>query len=305
MAPFYDWNFVNKPLVIYHGNCADGFGAAWSFWHCYRDTYDYHAGYFNLPPPDVTGKEVFLVDFSYKRAVVVEMLKTAKKITLIDHHISAIKDLDGLYLEHENFQQYTNVNNSGAMLAWKWCFDDGGDGIPKPPVLLQIIEDRDLWRFNIPITKAVSAALFSYPYDFKVWDELMTESVNRLEREGEAILRKMDKDIAEFLPIVTRTVNIQGYRVPCANVPYFWCSEVGNILCKGVPFAATYYDASDRRVWSLRSDNEDPNATDVSAICVQFGGGGHKNAGGFSHKLPLLGDDVYTPEYLQEHDVYA
>jgi oligoribonuclease NrnB/cAMP/cGMP phosphodiesterase (DHH superfamily) len=133
----------------------------------------------------------------------------------------------------------------------------------------------------------------------------MAQSVNQLEREGTAILRKMDKDIAEFLPLVTRTIDIQGYRVPCANVPYFWCSEVGGILAKGAPFSATYYDAADRRVFSLRSDKDDPKAVDVSEIAAQFGGGGHKNASGFSFKLPLLGDEVYTEKYLQEHDVYA
>ena len=85
-----------KPLVIYHGNCADGFSAAWCFWRYHRDTADYVAGVYQTPPPDVTGRDVYLVDFSYKRAVVADMLTKAARVTLIDHHKTAIEDLAGL-----------------------------------------------------------------------------------------------------------------------------------------------------------------------------------------------------------------
>lgn len=33
-----------RPLVIYHGNCADGFSAAWCFWRKYGTGADYVAG---------------------------------------------------------------------------------------------------------------------------------------------------------------------------------------------------------------------------------------------------------------------
>ena len=56
-----------RPLVIYHGNCADGFSAAWCFWRKYGTGADYVAGVYQQDPPDVTGRDVYLVDFSYKR----------------------------------------------------------------------------------------------------------------------------------------------------------------------------------------------------------------------------------------------
>jgi len=87
---------MNKPIVIYHGKCADGFSAAWCFWDKYGDQYDYHAGVYGKEPPDVTDRLVFLVDFSYKRAVVEQMIKQAKSVTLIDHHKTAIEDLADL-----------------------------------------------------------------------------------------------------------------------------------------------------------------------------------------------------------------
>ncbi|MCB2070021.1 MAG: hypothetical protein KDF67_10500 [Ottowia sp.] len=68
---------MNRPIVIYHGNCADGFSAAWCFWRKYGTGADYVAGVYQKDPPDVTGRDVYLVDFSYKRAVVEQMLKAA------------------------------------------------------------------------------------------------------------------------------------------------------------------------------------------------------------------------------------
>jgi len=41
-----------RPLVIYHGNCADGFSAAWCFWRKYGTGADYVAGVYQQDPPD-------------------------------------------------------------------------------------------------------------------------------------------------------------------------------------------------------------------------------------------------------------
>jgi hypothetical protein len=51
-------------MCIYHGNCADGFGAAWVVRKALGEI-DFHPGKYQEPPPDVTGKDVVMVDFSY------------------------------------------------------------------------------------------------------------------------------------------------------------------------------------------------------------------------------------------------
>ena len=125
-----------KPLVIYHGNCADGFSAAWCFWRRYGDACEYLAGVYQQEPPDVAGRDVYLVDFSYKRTVVLRMLEQASHITLIDHHKTAIEDLSGI--ESGKFSAFTDLNRSGATLAWDFLFP-GEDR----PLLLGHVEDRD------------------------------------------------------------------------------------------------------------------------------------------------------------------
>jgi oligoribonuclease NrnB/cAMP/cGMP phosphodiesterase (DHH superfamily) len=267
---------MNKPLVIYHGNCADGFGSAWCFHFKDALGYDFHPGVYQQTPPDVADRDVFLVDFSYKRPVVEQMLTQARSITLIDHHKTAIDDLKPL-LDTGSVKGITDVTHSGAMLTWQYLF-----GSEPAPQLLRHIEDRDLWRFALPHTREIQANLFSYEYDFAVWDSLMSESALDLVAGGTAITRKLTKDIHELLPLSTRKMRIGGHEVYVANMPYTMSSEAAMILAKDQPFAACYYDGPEYRMFSLRSHE---GGLDVGEIAAQYGGGGHRNASGFRYAL--------------------
>lgn len=259
-----------KPLCIYHGNCADGFGAAWVVRRALGEV-DFHAGVYQNPPPDVNGREVYIVDFSYKRPVLLEMAETAHTITVIDHHKTAADDLKML---PANVDSVFDMEHSGAILTWDFFF---GEAVP--PQLLKHIEDRDLWRFALDGTREIQANVFSHPYDFAVWDELMTRPVHELMAEGHAIERKHFKDINELLPVVTRRMNIGGYNVPVANLPYIHVSDAAHKLTIGEPFAGCYWDTPKGRVFGLRSTDA---GVDVSEIAKQYGGGGHRNASGFT-----------------------
>ena len=276
-----------RPLVIYHGNCADGFSAAWVFWKRFGENCDFHAGVYSDPPPDVTGREVFLVDFSYKRPVVEEMLKTAKCITIIDHHKTAIEDLEPLR-DVRGFTLIADVERSGSMLAWRWVF-----GSTEPPRLLGHVEDRDLWRFKLEGTREIQAFVFSHEYTFEQWDKMMSADAVELLKytaAGAAIERKHHKDIAELLKVCTREMVIAGQWVPVASLPYTMSSDAGNALCKPYasanlqgeivtpPFGACYWDTPEHRVFSLRSVE---GGADVSEVAKSYGGGGHKHASGF------------------------
>ena len=48
-------------LCIYHGNCADGFGAAWAVRKRFPQA-EFYAGTYQDAPPDVTGRDVVLVE---------------------------------------------------------------------------------------------------------------------------------------------------------------------------------------------------------------------------------------------------
>lgn len=296
---------MSNTICIYHGNCADGFGAAWAVWKRFPD-WEFHAGVYQNAPPDVTDKHVVMVDFSYKRPVLEEMRQSARSMLILDHHKTAADDLAGLispsswraHLDNvaQDSMENADINGvilyaqfdmerSGAMIAWDFFHPD-----TEPPQLLRHIEDRDLWRFQLEGTREIQANLFSYPYDFETWDRLMGTPVSDLHSDGAAIERKHFKDIDELIKVVTRPMLIGGHVVPVANLPYTLTSDAGHKLATGKPFAACYWDTPDGRVFSLRSTDD---GEDVSAIAKQYGGGGHRNASGF--RVPFDQLDQFEP----------
>lgn len=292
-----------RPLVIYHGNCADGFTAAWCFWRKFGQGADYHAANHGDPPPDVTGRVVYIVDFSYSYDVLAEMSWKARRIVVLDHHKTAAEALQRLPLFKTGSEylgldygpgfagaiQECWVNNipeivacfdmerSGAGIAWDFVFP----GEPRPP-LLNHVEDRDLWRFALPNTRELQAALFSHAYSFETWDRLMALQGSELDAmafEGAAIERKHHKDIAELVKVCQRQMEIAGHPVWAASLPYTMTSDAGHLMASdGAPFAACYWDTPNSRVFSLRSAE---GGVDVSEIAKQYGGGGHRHAAGF------------------------
>ena len=230
---------MTRPLVIYHGNCADGFSAAWCFWRKYGTGADYVAGVYQQDPPDVTGRDVYLVDFSYKRPVVEEMLRTARSVTLIDHHKTAIDDLRPLKADMvttnnngmgDNFGWFCDLNRSGATLAWDYLFP-GEDR----PLLLGHVEDRDLWRFKLPGTREIQAFVFSHEYSFELWDKLMSADqveLLKMTAAGAAIERKHHKDVAELVAVCKRRMVIGAYDVPVASLPYTLVSDAAHLMAQ-------------------------------------------------------------------------
>lgn len=276
-----------KTLCIYHSNCADGFGAAWAVRLALGADIEFHPAAYGKPAPDVAGRNVIIVDFSYPLATLQQMAEKATSILVIDHHKTAAEDLAQLpkapssYLlwmeSYDQLAAHFDMHRSGAGLTWDFFFP----ATPRP-ALINHIEDRDLWQFKLEGTREVMAAVFSYPQDFATWDRLMADDIDLLWMAGLAIERKQQKDIADLVASNRRYLVIGDVTVPAINLPHTMASDAGHLLCKGQPFAAIYWDTAEGRSFSLRSTDE---GDDVSAIAKQYGGGGHRNAAGF--KVPF------------------
>jgi uncharacterized protein len=267
-----------KPLCIYHGLCADGFTAAWVVWKFYGEgNVDFHAGKHGEPPPEVGDREVYVVDFSYPRPIIEEMARHTKKLTVIDHHITAAQDLEDLIRNDGSVDGIFDMEKSGCLLTWEWFFKDR-----HPPQALLAVNDHDLWTFERPWTREIALAMTAYRYEFETWDTMMAaDRLESLRQEGVALYRKQQKDIAEIIVAGSYLITIAGHTVPACNVPYMWASDAGHIMAQGHPFAACFWIDGKEMAFSLRSA---PDGLDVSEIAKRFGGGGHQHAAGF--KLP-------------------
>lgn len=328
--------------VLYHGNCNDGFGAAFAAWLHLRKLDGgtvYLPVNYGKPLPDlITGSDVYIVDFSYPAKVLLELGRRMNKVVVLDHHKTAQQDLsvdafrkalqedglniDDMYMKPEgvsagktpmddgwirirNVYVKFDMTKSGAILAWEyWHPNDVA------PLILCYIQDRDLWKFEMFNSEAVSAYMQTNDQDFVLWEFLMSdfqrpEARQEVYRAGSACL-KLKKQMVEVMASNMRLALFdlsqdppklslatspecfdKQWIVPCANATVFF-SEVGNRLLElhtEAPFAAYYLDRADgKRQWGLRSRKE----FDCSVIAKAFGGGGHAQASGFIQDAPWI-----------------
>jgi oligoribonuclease NrnB/cAMP/cGMP phosphodiesterase (DHH superfamily) len=255
--------------VIYHGGCTDGFGAAFSAWKCLGNRAEYHSCKHGEPPPDVLGKNVVILDFSYDNATTKRMISEAASLLVIDHHKSAMVEL------HDVSNTHFDMNHSGARLSWDFFHP----GHP-PPKLINYIEDRDLWKWELPYSKEFSAAFDMVPFTFEDFEKYEDDSVfDDAVKRGSYILA-YSKTVIKKVCEKAAQRRYQGMEVMVVNSSH-WMSEIGNRLSHDCDFAVIwYYDHEDRKIKvSLRAFHDN---VDVSEISKRFGGGGHKKAAGFA-----------------------
>lgn len=299
---------MNRPLCIYHKNCADGFTAAWIVKRSIGDIDLFPANYGDDPPP-VAGRDVVIVDFSYPLPVLERMANQAHSIIVLDHHRTAAEDLKGLIRAPSDFSTWRaaawdslplsprirlavifDMDRSGAQIAWDFFYPPAS---LRPPIV-EYVADRDLWRWELPFSREISAYLGSFPQRTVTWDELARQIESEqyfdgIRQQGAAILRKQGKDVTEIVVVTRRTARIGTLVMPFANVPHMLTSEAGAQLAleSSGGVAATYWDGPNGRVVSLRSVGSGP---DVSEIAKLYGGGGHSRAAGFQMPLGWEGE---------------
>lgn len=270
--------------VLYHGGCYDGHAAAWVARKAIAEAgavASFIPCFFGRSVPEIEhGDRVYVLDFSFPRAVLEQMHERAASMVVLDHHATAEADLDGLdYC-------YFDMEKSGAVLAWETFYG----GLPVPEIL-RYVQDRDLLRNELPHSAEIVAAIRSWPMDFAAWDQLVADwSSDGMYRDGRAIMRMMGQRVDETCA-QARMIVIDGHRVPIVNASAFF-GEVQLRMLElhpDAPFVVYYFDRADglrqHGLWS-RGD------FDVTSIAQARGGGGHKAASGFTTTIPPMGLDV-------------
>jgi oligoribonuclease NrnB/cAMP/cGMP phosphodiesterase (DHH superfamily) len=258
----------SNTLVIYHANCTDGFGAAYAAWKKFGDGAQYLPMAFGDELPNVTDKNVYIVDFSFSREVYLEMLKTAKIVTLLDHHKRAfqnIGDCPGCYFD---------LSKSGAVLAWEFFHP-----LTPVPQFMLYIQDGDLLKFQLPETKAFYRGIHVIPHEFKDWENFENPFyLNSLVEEGK-ILEKFFQSQVRQIAKNAKPVTLMGKHGLMVNATYIFATEVGELLAKQCgSYGLVWYEELHHIKCSLRSVAN----FDSSEIAVHFNGGGHPQACAFT-----------------------
>lgn len=286
-------------IVIYHDKCMDGFTAAWAVWKRWGDAPAYVARNYGMAPDvDCKGKHVLIVDFSFPQEELRGLaMDGAASVIILDHHKTAAADLALFQIERDGkaaFVERTEIleaidyvgpiiamfdmERSGAGMAWDFCH-----GPAERPMLVNLVEDRDLWRFELgDASKLLHLALTSGPANFTRWDEAEADIDDFVSR-GQAIAAYRDQLVGEIVQRAACVV-IDGKYGIGVDCPYGLASDVGHRLLHDWPdaeFAAAIVRGEQTISYSLRSNDL---RADVSAIAKKFGGGGHRNAAGF--KVP-------------------
>lgn len=238
-----------------------------------------------------------VVDFSWEASILRRLSDLAfgsgGLFRCLDHHDSAMRklrgeDIPGLVLDS---------SRSGARLTWDHCFPT-----LSAPMLVQAVEDADLWRWSLgPVTHKVwqffgltgwhlkpeleelqalvreagDPTLSEY-WKSKGGDALCEVAEDQLRQAKRSAVKNahgLELQLPDGSPVMLSSANASAHR-----------SDVGHALCEAFPknAAAVWRLAEGADVLvSLRAPSDDFK---VNLIAEVYGGGGHPAAASF--KMP-------------------
>lgn len=274
-----------KSTCIYHAGCPDGFGAAFAVWRAWGDEGRYvPRGHDDpLTPEEFEGQRVVFVDIAPPPGALQALGAAAGELVVLDHHVSARDRLTSdpqllAMLRAAGHTIHFDLGHSGAVLAWQHFHPEA-----EVPELLRYVEDQDLWRWRLPHTREVNSAIAASPRTFAAWDALLAASVEELAAEGAPIARAQRTEVTRALRYA-HPIALGEHRVEAVNARQHRAligHELASRAAFGIPCGAVYRVQGRRVDVSVYSVGD----FDVAALAAAFGGGGHRNAAGFS--IPL------------------
>ncbi|XP_020260865.1 uncharacterized protein LOC109837157 isoform X1 [Asparagus officinalis] len=188
---------AKKSAVLYHYPCPDGAFAALAAYLYFKaaslpvaffpnTVYDpIKAG--NLPVDELS--DVYLLDFVGPSGFVAEISTKVESVTILDHHKTAFEALSGNSSIGSNVTKIIDMKRSGATIAYDYfreklfgktdvsrVGDSAGIGVNFVPDsdlervnrLFKFIEDADLWRWALPLSKAFNSGLKDMNIEYNV-----------------------------------------------------------------------------------------------------------------------------------------
>lgn len=266
---------MNPPtLVLYHGNCHDGFAGAYAAWKKFGKNATYIPVKHGKPfPPEIINAHVYLIDFCYPKEVMEEIMSKATSVVVLDHH-AGIQDVIESVPEH-----VFDNNHSGGVIAWNYFHPH-----TPLPYLFTLIEKGDLHQRTTDEEEAILSYVYTLPFDFEAWEELVQKLASNDTRhaikEKGTYYREHFVYLTKHIAETTERVMFEGYECALVSAPRIFATDLGDMLIReGASFALIASARVDGIRISMRAGNN--TELDVAAIAQKYGGNGHRGAAAF------------------------
>lgn len=270
-----------KTLCIYHNDTDGRASAAIVRQALGQEVNLYEMKYGDSLPLEelIVADHIIIVDFSLSRDDM-QQLAAYHKITWIDHHKTAIEELCGIA---DHLPGIRDINDAACVLTWKYFFPE-----KRVPWSIQLISDRDIWRWSHAETGAFNEGLFqknTNPRNDKLWRPLLDDDqglIRELIEHGSTLRGARLKSIQSSTARYGFPVIFEGYRTLAINVR--GSGDLGeHIRNHGYQIAYCYIDNMvDHELYTFVTMYS--RDVDVADIAHRFGGGGHAGAAGFHFK---------------------
>ncbi len=163
-----------QTLILYHGQCHDGFAAMVTAYHYYlnlKETTKRIIYFINVNPNEFTSifdklserfgedplrkdMEVLSFDVGFTRTNLDFLLSLFPQAHIYDHHQSTLEQFPDVTTRVQK-HLHLDLSISGVMLAHNHYFPN-----QSPSLFQRYIQDRDLLKFELPRSKTITTALY-------------------------------------------------------------------------------------------------------------------------------------------------
>lgn len=287
--------------IVYHDRCPDGSTSAFCAYTVLGDAAKYIPCSYNNSDiifESARDKTILFLDFSLKRDAFLKLQDIAKRVFVLDHHLTAQSELESFNNVH------IELEKCGSSLAWD--FFNPGKSQPK---FIEYVEDVDLWRWQKQDSYYFSLAYYRLlrknNFDFKFISNVFSdEGVSDLISEGHNIYLSFEDKVKQTCNQIT--IVKTKYKDKVVNFGFIECEDksilndvaihaLANMEIDGLMLSYKYNDAQNK--FSLRRLRTNKKI-EMHKIAEQYSGGGHAHAASFFSSAPAK--DIFNNIFLNK-----
>ena len=292
-------------VLITHENCWDGAACSVVYKKFFPEGHVIETNYNKIPievyVEVLAGKDVIIADFSLPRDELLKLKDATKSLVVLDHHITAMKNLGGLDFAFFDMTKCgSHMLHDYLMEHFSHLLDDFSTrpaGIPPLPFWLQMIEAGDLYKTQEGVFDAYRGVRIlhhetRHEYLNSLMDMSDEEVVEKIYAEGLVAFQAYNNNLKDHLKdkaIFTFRYIHEGRErfLPAIFAPAVFSSDAGHYLAHATNFQVGVVISLDlirnKAVLSFRSCGEGSSAE----VAKSFDGGGHTHAAGATMSMDV------------------